>query len=329
MPDDFGGIPLDEFVALRWPDIAKGTLRRWIRDGKITVGGKEVQPSQPLKPGHVVLLDALEEPPKRTAKSRRKLEILYRDKHVLAVNKPAGIPVEPGRWEEHADHLTGVLLQWAEEGRREDGFVAERPRALHRLDMGTSGVVLYALNLEAERHFRELFSAGLVEKKYDAFVIGEVLESFVVDAPLEEARKGNRMQVAKRGGKASMTEFFPTKTYRGFTLLEARPKTGRTHQIRVHLASVGHPLAVDPTYGGRPQMLLSEIKSGYRPKKGRPEKPIMDRLTLHARSIRLTGPDGKEIFVEAPHPKDLRILLSKMEKWRHAPQKNTERFSGF
>ena len=148
------------------------------------------------------------------------------------------------------------------------------------------------------------------------------------DEPTEEADRGKRMQVAKRGGKPSVTEYFPTKIYRGFTMVEAKPRTGRTHQIRVHLASLGHPLMVDPLYGGRERILLSEIKPGYRPKKGRPEKPLMERLTLHANSVRLTGLDGKEQYIEADHPKDLRVLLSKMEKWRHASQTNSERFPG-
>ena len=130
------------------------------------------------------------------------------------------------------------------------------------------------------------------------------------------------------GLKPSVTEYFPTKIYRGFTLVEAKPRTGRTHQIRVHLASLGHPLMVDPLYGGRERILLSEIKPGYRPKKGRPEKPLMERLTLHAKSVRLIGLDGKERYIEADHPKDLRVLLSKMEKWRHASQTNSERFPG-
>ena len=112
-------------------------------------------------------------------------------------------------------------------------------------------------------------------------------------------------------------------------MVKAQPRTGRTHQIRVHLASLGHPLAVDPLYGGSERIMLSEIKSGYRPKKGRQEKPLISRLTLHAKSIRLTGLDGQEQFIEADYPKDFRILLSKMEKWRYASQTNSERLSGF
>jgi 23S rRNA pseudouridine955/2504/2580 synthase len=122
------------------------------------------------------------------------------------------------------------------------------------------------------------------------------------------------------GGKPAVTEYQPLKLYRGYTLVECRPRTGRTHQIRVHLASIGHPLAVDPRYGGRDKIQLSELKSGYRPKPGRPERALIERLTLHALSVEAIGPDGNKQRIEAQYPKDLRILLSKMEKWRHAPE---------
>ena len=126
------------------------------------------------------------------------------------------------------------------------------------------------------------------------------------------------MKVATKGGKSAQTDYRPLQRFRGYTLVEARPRTGRTHQIRVHLASIGHPLAVDPLYGGRERMLLSELKPGYRQKTGRPERPLIDRLTLHAAAVRLPAFQGGEIAVEAPYPKDLRILLSKMEKFRRA-----------
>jgi len=110
------------------------------------------------------------------------------------------------------------------------------------------------------------------------------------------------------------------KLFRGYTLVECRPRTGRTHQIRVHLASIGHPLAVDPRYGGADTILLSELKPGYRAKSGRPERPLIGRLTLHAAGLELESFGGGPLRIEAPYPKDLRVLLSKMEKWRHAHQ---------
>ncbi|MCH2100858.1 MAG: RluA family pseudouridine synthase [Planctomycetes bacterium] len=315
------GMPLDEYLSLCWPEIAKGTLRRLVRDGVITVDGQQARPEQKLHRDQIVLLEEDWESltVKRHQSKSLAVEVLYQDEHLLAVQKPAGLPVEPSRWGEHPVHLGQALLAWAEQRRKEDGTVEARPRALHRLDLGTSGVLLYALHLDAERHYRRLFAEQEVKKVYHALVIGEVRQGGVIDAPLEPAKAdGSRMRVASKGGKAASTEYRPLQRFRGFTWVEARPMTGRTHQIRVHLASIGHPLAVDPLYGGRERMMLSELKLGYRPKPGRPERPLIDRLTLHAAAVRLPAFQGGEIAIEAPYPKDLRVLLSKMEKFRRA-----------
>lgn len=319
--EDHHGTLLDEYLSLCWPEIAKGTLRRLVRDGVITVDGQPARPDQKLHRDQIVMLEENWEslPVKRHQAKAMAVDVLYQDEHLLAVQKPAGLPVEPSRWGEHPVHLGQALLAWAEQHRKEDGTVEARPRALHRLDLGTSGVLLYALNLDAERYYRQLFADQKVEKTYHALVIGEVRQDGVVDAPLEPAKAdGSRMRVAAKGGKAAVTEYHPLQRFRGYTWVEAKPKTGRTHQIRVHLASLGHPLAVDPLYGGRERMMLSELKPGYRPKPGRPEKPLVDRLTLHAAAVRLPAFQGGEIAIEAPYPKDLRILLSKMEKFRRA-----------
>ncbi len=327
--DDLGGIPLDEFLALRWPRVAKGRLRAWVRQGGVRVDGGPCAPGDRLRPGQVVLVEPPPEPwPEVRRAGGLELRILHQDEHLLAVDKPAGLPVEPGRWGEHPVTLTGAVLDRAEGERRPDGLPRRRPRALHRLDLGTSGVLLYALSLEGERYYRRLFEEGRVEKTYHALVIGEVFEAGIVDRPLApDRRRGGLMRVVESGGKEAVTEYRPLRRFRGYTLLEVRPRTGRTHQIRVHLASLGHPLAVDPRYGGRDRLLLSEIKPGYRRKPGREEKPLIQRLTLHARSVELNpldAPDGPPLRIEAAHPKDLRVLLSKMEKWRRAPEADPE-----
>ena len=286
--DDHHGMQLDEYLSLCWPEIAKGTLRRLVREAIVTVDGQPARPEQRLHRDQIVLLeeDWEELSVKRHKAAKIALEVLYQDEHLLAVQKPAGLPVEPSRWGEHPIHLGQALLAWAEGQRREDGTVAQRPRALHRLDLGTSGVLLYALDLEAERFYRQLFADQKVEKVYHALVIGEVRQEGSIDAPIEPAKAdGSRMKVATKGGKSAQTDYRPLQRFRGYTLVEARPRTGRTHQIRVHLASIGHPLAVDPLYGGRERMLLSELKPGYRQKTGRPERPLIDRLTLHAAAV--------------------------------------------
>lgn len=322
VPEDLGGIALDEFLALRWPRVAKGALRRLVRGGLVTVSGMRAEPARRLRPGDVVQVDAPGVELVEVRPAPLELEVLYQDEHLLAVNKPPGLPVEPSRWGEHPVSLAGALLHWAEGRRRADGLPVARPRTLHRLDLGTSGVLLYALTLEGERHYRELFSSGRVEKVYHALVLGEVAGPGMVDAPLAaDPRDAGRMRVVAEGrGKPAHTEYAPLRGFRGFTLLEVRPRTGRTHQIRVHLSSIGHPLAVDPRYGGVDRLLLSDLKRSYRRKTGQREKPIVERLTLHARSVRLTLLGGVEREIAADYPKDFQVLLQKLERWRHAPE---------
>ncbi|MHC4380673.1 MAG: RluA family pseudouridine synthase [Planctomycetota bacterium] len=313
---DWSGITLDEFLAAHWPRIAKGKLRDLVRSGGITVDGMPAQPSDKLRTGQVVLIEVDMGSLKEIATHRLDLEVLYEDEHLVAVNKPAGIPVEPSRWGEHPLHLSGALLDWAER-RQEEGPLEKRPRGLHRLDLGTTGVMLYALSLEAERYYRNLFESRMIDKTYHALVVGEVGEGGTIDLALApDGRRTGSMRVDDRG-KPSVTDYAPVERFRGYSLVEAFPRTGRTHQIRVHLASIGHPLMVDPRYGGSEAMLLSHLKSGYRPKKGQVERPLMDRLTLHARSVRFVPFGGtEEITIEADYPKDFRIALDKLRRWR-------------
>ena len=319
VPEELSGVTLDEFLALKWPRVAKGALRRLIQEGSITVGGMATKPSLKLRSSDVILFDVDPGGLKQVPGATFKPTILYQDEHVVAVNKPAGFPVEPGRWGEHPVTLTGALLDWAALDSGPGDMPRRRPRAVHRLDLGTSGVILYALDLDSERHFRTCFEKGELDKRYHALALGEVTAESTIDRPLApDPNRGGLMRINEHGGKASITEIKKLKSYRGYTLLECRPRTGRTHQIRAHLASIGHPLAVDPRYGGRGSLLLSEWKPGYRLAKGRTERPIIERLTLHAASLEVPNMDGKLLKIQAPWPKDFRILMSKLDRWRRA-----------
>jgi 23S rRNA-/tRNA-specific pseudouridylate synthase len=156
----------------------------------------------------------------------------------------------------------------------------------------------------------------MVDKTYHAIVIGEIHEGGTIDTALAPDRSRGGLMRVDRHGKPSRTDYTPLEVFRGYTLVEARPHTGRTHQIRVHLASIGHPLAVDPRYGGSESLLLSHLKAGYRPKKGREERPLIGRLTLHARALSLVAFGGSQLELEAPYPKDFEVALTQLRKWR-------------
>jgi 23S rRNA pseudouridine955/2504/2580 synthase/23S rRNA pseudouridine1911/1915/1917 synthase len=237
------------------------------------------------------------------------LEVLYIDDHVVVVNKPAGLPVIPLR--------TGRGLSLRELVAQE--LKGEPPHVVHRIDRETSGVVLFAREGHAHREISLLFQHRRVEKTYLGVVRGRPVpsEGSIELALKHDSRDPARMVVARSGGKPSHTDYRTLEVFRGFTLLELKPRTGRMHQLRVHLSARGYPLAVDPLYGGGEAVYLSDFKRDYRAKKNQQERPLISRLSLHARGLRLTHPaTGVEVFVEAPLPHDFEVFLKQLR--RHA-----------
>lgn len=195
-----------------------------------------------------------------------------------------------------------------------------RLRVVHRLDKDTSGALLFAKNVAAQRHLSHQFQNNEVEKEYVALVAGRPAEmSGEIDAPIgRHPTSPQRMAVVRHGGRPARTLWKVEELFRAYALLRLFPKTGKTHQIRVHLAHIGLPLAVDPLYhpararaGG---ILLSSFKRDYRPT-GHPERPLIDRLTLHAHKLRFRDARGQAIGIEAPFPKDLRATLNTLGKY--------------
>jgi 23S rRNA-/tRNA-specific pseudouridylate synthase len=181
-------------------------------------------------------------------------------------------------------------------------------------------VVVLARTLHAQRCLTKQFAARRIEKLYWALVDGYVSSDGEVDLSLLVDKRKKRVRVDRRDGKPAVTRFRIIERMAGLTLLECRPLTGRLHQIRVHLASIGHPLAVDPLYGGGRRLFLSDFKPGYRPNRRRDELPLIDRLTLHAIRITLEHPAGSapETF-EALPAKDFRATIGQLRRCQHRP----------
>lgn len=331
VPQERVGLELDEYLCLVYPSVTKGFLRHQIHEGHVLVDGQPVRPSKRLRPNVVVSVEFDEEQaPRRPVDDGIRVPILYEDDSLLVVDKPAGLAVEPERWRRDAASLSGALLKVALE--RAAGGTSERPegqptlgfrpRLAHRLDKDTTGCLLVAKTIEAERALRRGFEEGRVHKHYLALVEGEYPERDgpdVIEAPIApDPRKSGRMRV-HADGRPARTRVSVEQRFRGFTLLRCSPLTGRTHQIRVHLAEEGFPLAVDPLYGHRDSIKLSELKRGYRPKRGSVEQPLLARLALHALSLEFEHPDrpgGPPLEVEAPLPKDLVRTCKQLAKVR-------------
>lgn len=334
VPRERHGIELDEFLCLLYPLLNKGFLRGHIRDGKVLLDGQKTVPSTHLRTNQVISIDIDEQSdaiPVAPVAPRIEIEVLYEDDEVMVVDKPAGLPVEPERWERGNACLSGALLELAlkrsdielDGASNPSEALDFRPRLVHRIDKGTSGAVLVAKTLEAERRLRDAFAEGGIHKSYLALVEGEYPlrdgESDVIDLPIgPDRRKSGRMTVVEKGGKPSQTRVTVEEPFQGFTLLRCEPITGRTHQIRVHLAYTGFSLAVDSVYGRRDNLPLSEIKSSYRVKRGRKESPLIERLTLHAHRLAFPDSQGAKHEVEAPLPKDYQRVLKQLAKVRPA-----------
>lgn len=238
------------------------------------------------------------------------IPVLYSDDALLAVDKPAGILSIPDRYDPDAAVASNRL--------RDDWgslFV------VHRLDKDTSGVLIYALTTDAHKALGSAFESRAVAKTYRAIVRGSPSwEETVCDLPLSpDGDRMHRTIVDAHKGKRSATSFAVVARYRAgafgdVALVEARPETGRTHQVRVHLAALGHPCLCDPLYGDGEALLLSKLKRRW---KGDPfgERPLLSRAALHALSAEFAHPlTGAALRIEAPLPKDMRATVSQLEK---------------
>ncbi len=283
------GERVDRFLARQLPDRSRAQVQELIREGRVRVDGATVKPSYRLVAGDRVVAQVppLERPALRP--QAIPLDILYEDDDVLVVNKPAGLVVHPAPGHESGT-LVNALLAYDPTLAQTD---TERPGIVHRLDKGTSGLIIVARNPAALQHLQREFKARRVEKTYLALVEGHLQPpQGLIDAPIgRHPRQRRRMAVLAQGGREAQTEYHVLEYLDRYSLVEVHPLTGRTHQIRVHLAAVGHPVVGDRVYGHRRQHL------------------DLDRPFLHAWKLTLTLPGGEKRTFVAPLPPDLRRTL--------------------
>lgn len=288
-PED-AGQRLDHFLCARMPEHSRARIQAWISEGRVRAGGSPRKPSWKVHAGERIEVEPAEPPPLRAFPEEIPLEILYEDESVAAVNKPAGLVVHAGAGRSSGTLVNALLHRY---GRLSESGDALRPGIVHRLDKGTSGVILVARTEAAHRSLAQQFASRTVDKIYLALAEGRVEPpQGVIDRPIERDPVRRTRMTARTGrGRAALTEYRVIERFQRFTLLEVRIRTGRTHQIRVHLASIGHPVAGDTLYGAAAR------PAGVEP---------LGRPWLHAWRIGFTSPaTGGRVLIEAPLPQEL------------------------
>lgn len=289
------GERVDKYVAREVPRLSRSRIQQLLGEGLITVNGDPVKASYRLQPGdQIVGRIPPDEEPQLVAQDIP-LTVVYEDDDLVVVDKPAGLVVHPGHGHKDRTLANALLARYPDLPVDE----ANRPGIVHRLDKDTSGLIIVAKSENARRVLQRQFKEGLVEKSYVALVEGKVEpRRGVVDAPVgRDERQRKRMAVVTQGGREAVTEYEVLEYLGDYTLLQIRPRTGRTHQVRVHLAFLGHPVVGDKVYGYRKQRL------GLR------------RQFLHAQGLSFRLPSsGERVTLTSRLPQDLSGILEGLGK---------------
>ncbi|HZS94617.1 MAG TPA: RluA family pseudouridine synthase [Chloroflexota bacterium] len=300
VPERLSGRRVDVVAAELLPDVSRSRLHGLLAQGYVRVDGVAVKPSKKVAMGQSLEVELPETEPLRAVPEDIPLDIVYRDRDLAIIDKPAGLVVHPA-----AGHPTGTLanaLAALFPGARDVGSEV-RPGVVHRLDKDTSGLMVVALNAAALGSLQKQIAERTADRRYLALAAGRVEPAEgTIEAPIgRDVRDRKRMSVHGIGARPARTSYRVLEYLPGFTLLEARLHTGRTHQIRVHLSALGHPIAGDSTYGGPPLLGLN-------------------RQFLHSYRLALTSPsNGERLQFESPLPQDLATALGRIRAGEGEP----------
>ncbi|AKC86111.1 23S rRNA pseudouridine(1911/1915/1917) synthase RluD [Pseudoxanthomonas suwonensis] len=308
VPDEAAGRRFDAVLADLFPEYSRSRLAAWIKSGDALLDGRAARPRDPVRGGEAVTLVAVAEVQTEAVPEDIPLDILYEDADLFVLDKPAGLVVHPG-----AGNPTGTLVNAL---LHRDPGLAALPRAgiVHRLDKDTSGVMVVARTLPAHTGLVAQLAAREVHRQYLAVVVGALVSGGTADAPIDRHPRDRLRMAVREDGRDAVTHFRLRERFRAHTALECRLETGRTHQIRVHMQHLRHPIVGDPLYGGplklpkgASEALAAELR-GFR------------RQALHAETLEFAHPvGGAPVRVSAPVPADmvglLRVLGEDTRAW--------------
>ncbi len=298
VPLEWAGHRLDRAAALLFPEFSRSQLQKWIKSAQLSCDGQVLKSKECLKGGECLTLIATPAEDHRTEPENIDLDIVYEDEDILVVNKPAGLVVHPGAGNPRHTLVNALLYHCP--------TLNTLPRAglIHRLDKDTSGLLVIAKTLTAHTHLIRQMQKRTIKREYLALCQGLVTAGGTIDAPLgRHAQMRTRIAVQEQGREA-ITHYRVVERFKAHTLLRVQLETGRTHQIRVHLAHIHHPIVGDATYGGRPKF----------PREANPDLiqalQNFHRQALHATQLGLTHPvSGEMLAWSVPCPEDMLHLI--------------------
>jgi 23S rRNA pseudouridine1911/1915/1917 synthase len=302
---------LDKYLHSRFSNLSRNFIQNAIKQGAVKVNGKIAKQSQKLSPGDIIEFAPPEPPSKDILPEDIPLDIIYEDEELIVLNKQPDMIVHPARGNTHGT-LVNALAFYSDE--LSSGLGEFRPGIVHRLDRNTTGVMVVTKNDSAQWKIAKQFENRQVNKTYLAIVHGTPdLTADRINVPLGIHPKiREKYAIRPETGKEAVTFYELLEPFRGFSLLKLTPKTGRTHQIRVHLSYIKHPIVCDDMYGGKLvyQWQLADTEPVV-------QEPILNRAALHAFSLEFKHPKTeKMVEFEAPLPQDMQNLLNALRKYR-------------
>ena len=312
------GMRLDQYVHMHFPDYSRSELQKAIESGNVRINDRPTKASYKVRNFdrlHVALPEAVHDAP---APEDIPLDVLYQDEYLAVVNKPADMVVHPAKGNWSGTLVNALQFLFREHLSRENGTY--RAGIVHRLDKDTSGVILIAKDDQTHRELAMQFETRKVFKEYVALTAGELdrdtdyIEARIKHHPHDREKMVVTTDAADPDAKDALSYYEVLERFRGHTLVRVQPRTGRTHQIRVHLASVGCPVLADRLYSGRDSVRLSDLVPGL-PKER--DEVLIGRQALHAFRLRFRHPrTGEWLEAEAPLPPDMRRLLEALRAHR-------------
>lgn len=303
IPEKFIGKRVDVFLSDYLPDHSRTQIKNYISNKNVLINNKSFKPSRILTGNEVINISIPPPEPSQLFPQDLSIEVLYEDKDIIVVNKPANLTVHPGAGIKQGTLVNGLLFLCNDLS----GIGGElRPGIVHRLDKETSGVIVAAKNDFSHRNLSDQFKSRVIYKKYICIVVGEIKNEEGMFNTSIERHKTNRIKMTSMSGngRVAETKWNLIKRYKGFSYLEAEPKTGRTHQIRVHFADNGYPILHDKVYGNK----------GYKSDVQNRLKKLISRHALHAKELGFTHPRTNEYMkFEASIPKDMLDVIDFLE----------------